>query len=258
MKVVILDKRVHRNLLLFRHLIHRNAEKMNRFFRRAKKTYLAYVNCKTGEMRFEDSGKKSSMSKEWKPIVIQLRPSEGGGAFEVEAPDTLGEFPCQDFSKEAYALFTKTMHILNQIAYDPKHKKNPFFILRQVAHVDFVFSEEEEGRRNFVHEAWHNVDRLEAEHLLKREKPGTYLFRKDEFAKNLEDSFNEEVTDPISCITLSYRDFEDKICEKTLVFKAGKWLFYNDDVDLKEECFDTVKELLATMEEQLNAPLLAE
>ncbi|MDN3506330.1 MAG: SH2 domain-containing protein [Simkaniaceae bacterium] len=255
MKIVILDKKVHRNLQLFRHLIHRNAEKMHRFFRRAQKTYQAYVNCKTGEMRFEE---KKKLSDDWKPILIQLRPSEEGGAFEVETPDAKEVFPCEDFSKEAYALFTKTMHILNQIAYDPKHRKNPFFILRQVAHVDFVFSEDEEGRRNFVHEAWHNVDRSEAEFLLKRAKPGTYLFRKDEFAKNLEDRFNEEVTDPITCITLCFRDFDDKICEKTLVFRDEKWQFYNDDIALKQESFDTVKELLATMQDRLSDPLFVD
>ncbi|NGX59492.1 MAG: hypothetical protein KR126chlam3_00644 [Chlamydiae bacterium] len=257
MKVVVLDKRVHRNLALFRHLIHRQAEKMNRFFRRAKKSYRAYVNCKTGEWYFGDF-KKKKLTEEWKPIVIQLRPNTEGGAFEVISPENEEVFPCKDFSPEAYALFTKTLHILNQIAYDPKHGKNPFWVLRQVAHVDFILSEEEEGRRNLIHEAWHRVNREEAESLLKDAPPGTYLFREDEFAEVLEDQLNENLDEPIKCITLSYRDRKEKICEKTLVFKEGKWQFYDDDVALSGESFDTVKELLDSLGDNLGSPLLAD
>ncbi|NGX47747.1 MAG: hypothetical protein K1000chlam3_01130 [Chlamydiae bacterium] len=257
MKVVILDRRVHRNLALFRHLILRRAEKMNRFFQKAKKSYQGYVNCKTGELRFAELEKKKVFSEEWKSIVIQLRPNDEEGAFEVLSPESEEVFEYQDFSKEAYALFTKTMHILNQIAYDPKQGKNPFWILRQVAHVDFILSEEEEGRRNLIHEAFYNINRRKAEYLLKERSPGTYLFRKDEFAQLLENQLNEDLPEPIHCITLTYRDWEEKISEKTLVFKEGKWQFYNDDIELSGESFDTVKELLSTMGKELGSPLLA-
>jgi hypothetical protein len=255
MKVVVLDKRVRQNLVLFRHLIHRNAEKMSRFFKKAKKTYNAFVNCQTGEMRFSET--EMTKGKDWAPIVIQLRPNAEGGAFEVITPEGEESFVCERFSKEAYALFTKTIHILNQIAFDPKHRKNPFFILRQIAHVDFVLSEEEEGQRNLIHEAWHNVNRVEAEQLLKREKPGTYLFRKDEFAQELEDRFNEESEDPITCITLTWWDLKGRVIDKTLIYRDGNWQFYHDDIWLGGQTFGTVKELLASMSNRLSDPLLA-
>lgn len=258
MKVVIFDKRVHKNLALFRHLIHRQAEKPNRFYQVAKKTYKAFVNCNTGEMRFEDLDKKRSYPKgEWKPILIQLRPSEEG-AFEIISPENAEAFGCEDLKEEAYVLLTKTIHILNQLAYDPKQGKNPFWVLRHIAHVDFVLSEEEEGQRNLVHDAWHNIDREYAEYLLKWTEPGTYLLRKDEFAQILEDCLNETLPDPVTCITLTYRDWKEKISEKTLIFKDQKWLFYNNDPDLTGPNFDTVKELLATMEKELKRPLLAD
>lgn len=257
MKIVILDRKVHQNLALFRHLIHRQAERMRKFFRVAKKSYRAFVNCKTGELQFADLIDKKELSKDWKPIIIQLRPNREG-AFEVVTPGNNASFDCSDFTKEGYTLFSKTLNILNQVAFHPKQSKNPFWILRQVAHIDFILSEEEEGRRNLIHEAWHNVDRSHAEYMLKDRRPGTYLFRKDEFAVILEDQLNEDLTDPVICITLTYRDWEDKISEKTLILWKGKWSFYNDDVELNEPSFDTVQELLATMKDELSSPLFSE
>lgn len=257
MKIVILDKKVHQNLALFRHLIHRQAEKRRNFFRVAQKSYQAYVNCKTGELQFAELMERKKLSKEWKPIIIQLRPNREG-AFEVVAPDNETAFDYSEFSKEGYDLFSKTMNILNQVSFAPKHRRNPFWILRQVAHIDFLLSEEEEGRRNLIHEAWHDVDRAEAEHLLKGRRPGTYLFRKDEFATLLEDQLNEDLSKPVVCITLTFRDWENKITEKTLIFWKGKWSFYNDNVELTEPSFDTVQALLATMGAELSGPLFSE
>lgn len=258
MKVIILDKRVRRNLELFRHLIHRQAEKSNRFFQVAKKTYNAFVNCNTGQLRFTDLEKtKIPPSKEWKPILIQLRPNDEG-AFEIVSGDNNEVFDCNQISPEAYELLTKTIHILNQLSYDPKQGKNPFWILRHISHLEFVLSEEEEGQRNLIHDAWHNANREEAEYLLQNHSPGTYLFRKDEFAQILEDTLNQEAVEPVVCITLTYRDWEDKICDKTLVYQDARWQFYNDDPDLCGARYDNVKDLINTMRDQLKGPLLAQ
>lgn len=257
MKVVVFDRRVHQNLALFRHLLHRQAEKKSRFFKKAKKTYSAFVNCQTGEMAFAELDKDRELSEDWKSFTIKLKPTNEG-AFEVLGSDGNEHFECKDLSEEAYRLFTKTMHILNQIAYDPKKGKNPFWVLRQVAHVDFILSEEEEGERNLIHRAYHNVDRVKAESLLKGRAPGTYLFRKGEFAELLEDELNRELSEPVVCITLTYRDWEEKIAEKTLVFDKGKWSFFNDDVELGGESYSTVKELLSLMGKELGSPLLVD
>lgn len=257
MKVIILDKRVKRNLELFRHLIHRQAEKSNRFFQVAKKSYNAFINRKTGELKFAElDRKKTPLGDEWKPIVIQLRPNEEG-AFEVLSAESSEVFDCSQISKEAYALLSKTIHILNQLSYDPKQGKNPFWILRQISHLEFLLSEEEEGQRNLIHDAWHNINREEAEYLLETRTPGTYLFRKDEFAKLLEDTLNEESAEPVVCITLTYRDWDDKICDRTLVNQDGRWQFYNDDPGLCGARYDNVKDLLNTIRDQISEPLLA-
>ena len=256
MKIVIFDKRVRRNLALFKHLIHRQAEKTKHYFQVAKKSYRALINCETGELLFSDLSKKKPEGEHWKPIVIQLRP-DGKGAFEVYAEGNTESFDCKALQTEAYKALSKTIHILNQISYDPKQGKNPFWILRHVAHLDFYVTHEDEVERNLVHEAWHQVDRVHAEHLLAGESLGTYLFRKDEFAQILEDKLNETREEPVICITLTFRDWEEKISERTLVFSGDRWVVYEDDTSLSGKSFGSVRELFESMANQLTKPLLA-
>ena len=256
MKIMVLDKLVRHNLTLFKHLIHRQAEKTERYFQVARKAYQAYVNTRTGELRFADLEKDISASSEWYPIIIQLRPDEEG-AFEVLQSEGESAFDCTRLEPRAYALLTKTMHILNQLSYDPKHGKNPFWILRHVAHIEFLLSEEEEGERNLIHDAWYSCDREGAECLLRDMAPGIYLFRKDEFASLLEDSINENRAKPVTCLTLTFRDWEEKICEKTLVYCEEKWMFFNDDLTLRGIRYNSVMELLDSLGSRLSRPLWA-
>lgn len=256
MKIAILDKRVRRNIALFKHLIERQAEKRKRLFQLEKKAYPAYIHRKTGELRFSQLEKKDFPKEEWKPIIIQLRPEEEG-AFEVIVGDHEEYFDCDQLAPDAYCLLSKTLHILNQLSYDPKQGKNPIWVLRQLTNLDFEMTEEEEGRRSLIYEAWHNVNRLQAEHLLSGMPIGTYLFRKDEFSKNLEERLNEDFSVPILCITLTYSEWNKKISEKTLVFKDEMWLFYNNDPELAGLSYNTVKELLETMGDLLSQPLFS-
>jgi len=256
MKIMIMDKLVRHNLTLFKHLIHRQAEKTERYFQVARKAYQAFINIHTGELRFADLEKKFAASSDWLPIVIQLRPDDEG-AFEVLQSEKESSFDCSKLEPRAYALLTKTIHILNQLSFDPKQGKNPFWILRHVAHIDFLLSAEEEGERNLIHNAWHSCNRQEAEYLLRDMAPGTYLFRKDEYASLLEDSINESRAKPVTCLTLTFRDWGEKICDKTLIYCEEKWMFYNDDLKLRGTRYESVKELLSTLGERLIRPLLA-
>lgn len=258
MKVAILDQKVRRNIAFFKHLIKMQAEKKTRFFQASKKAYKGYLNCKTGDLRFSELVTEKFNSKEWKPITIQLHPIEGEGAFEVVASEDDQCFDCASLEPIAYAVLTKTLHILNQLTYDPKQGKNPFWILRQVAQLDFEITEEEEGRKNLVHEAWHNIDRLRAETLLKRMPVGTYLFRKGEFTELLEENLNRASLKPISCFVLTYKEENQKISEKILVYMDGSWLFYNDDTSLSCPSFPTVEALLQTLGDTLSKPLLSD
>ena len=131
MRVAVLDKKVRCNIALFKHLINQQAVKQKeRFYQLAGKTYRAFLHCKSGELCFPDLEKKQSFSKEqWKPILIELKPSKGEGAFSVKAVEEQGAFSCKELDPSAYIVLTKTLHILNQLCYDPKQEENPFWIL---------------------------------------------------------------------------------------------------------------------------------
>lgn len=256
MKVAILDRQVRQNIALFQHLVEHEAKKRERFFQVAKKAFRTYIHRKTGEMQFPEMEKGDYPTSEWKAILIQLKP-EKEGAFEVVDDTHRDHFELNELDTRAYFLLTKTLHILNQLSYDPKKGKNPFWVLRQVADLECMITEEEEGRRNIVHEAWHNVDRAEAEYLLSGSPVGTYLFRKDEYAHYLEEMLTEEHNAPVICISLTYNGWEGKVCEKVLVFIHGKWQIFRDNPDLQEEMFPNVEALLATLENELKSPLYA-
>jgi len=257
MKVVILNKTVRRNLELFRQLVHRQGQKRAQLLKGIEKGYQVFINCKTGELCFPGLKSGDFPAGEWEKVIIQLHPTEEG-AFEVVDENGSKVFDLSHLNTDAYNLFSKTINTLNQIAYDPTHKhaRDSFWILRQFANIDFVLSDQDEGVRNLVHDAWYSVDRIEAEQLLHGKKYGTYLFRKDIFAQELEDSLNEGSTSPVTCVTLTFTEKDDKIGEKTMVYREGKWLFYDDDPTLSSTGFDTVKELLDNKAKMLQQPLL--
>lgn len=254
MKIVILDKNVRRNIEMFRQLVHRQGQKKKELLQSIEKGYKAYINRKTGELRFAELQKGQYPAEEWEAIIIKLHPDKEG-AFEVTGAHGENSFDLSHFEAIARALLIHTFRTLNELAYHPRHARDAFWIMRQIAAIDFVLSDQEEGERNLVHDAWYNVDRLGAEKLLSGKQFGTYLFRKDEFAKDLEDSINEASASPVTCITLTYTDKDQKICEKTLVYKAGKWLFYDDDPTLTGSGYETVKELLDNKARMLQEPL---
>jgi len=257
MKVAILDKKVRRNIALFKHLVdHQAVQEKARFYQLAGKAYKAFLNCKSGELRFFDLEKQDLPKGEWKSIQILFQPSKGEGAFSVSSEEK-GSFSCEELNPGAYALFTKTLHILNQICYDPKQEGNPFWVLRQITDLDFELTKEEEGKQNLLQEAWHDINREEAEKLLQKHPMGTYLFRKGQFAQSLELVLNRNFPVPIRCFTLTLSDWGGRISERTLIWKDEQWLFYNDDPTLSGPAFGTTQELLATLGDQLQKPLFA-
>lgn len=256
MKIAILDKVVRNNIALFQHLIKRFLKKRKLQYLTAKKAYKAFLNCKTGQLKFADLEEIKQLSNEWKPVIIQLHSIENEeGVFEVVAVKDPKEFPYKDLNAEAHMRLARTIHILNQISFDPKRGKNLDLILRRIAQLSFEFIELEEHQKNIIYEAWHNVDRIEAENLLKNSSVGTYLFRKDIFAQTLEEELNKKFSEPVICITLTFKELEEKVSDKTLVYKNGIWLIYNDDPTLEGRVFSTVKDIISIMK-NVKKPLL--
>lgn len=255
MKVAVLDQKVRRNIELFKHLLLHQAKKSKKYVQTAKMTYKAFIHRVTGELQFFDLEKQELPKEAWKGILIQLRPVEGEGAFEVVDLEDKNSFNCAQLDHKAYVILTKTLHILNQLSYDPKQGRNPLWVLRQVSLLEFEMTEEEEGRKNLIQDAWYEINRLQAEILLKRWPAGTYLFRKGEFAEALEENLNLVFPIPITCLTLTYCSGRNGICERIIVYKNGGWMFYNDDLTLSAPTYPTIEALLKTMGEKLAQPL---
>lgn len=103
------------------------------------------------------------------------------------------------------------------------------------------------------------IDHLEAEHLLRQEKPGTYLIRKgDWITQNMEELLAKENHTALHCYVITIKEKENAIKELMLVQMRKGWILYDDNPDLSPESyriFSTVHELLASLKEQAKYPL---
>lgn len=229
MKVTVVDPKVRHNIALFQHLMRRQLEKRCQFKELLERTYRAYVNCETGEWLFHDGGEG------WKAIDLFF--SEKDGEFELKEPESDQSFDCRAINAKALKVIGDTLKTLGGIC-GPK-SKNAEQKLRCLVELEMELP---------IHEAWHDVDRMRAEDLLSTAPIGTYLFRKGEFAAKLEEELNESRELPVACILITYRDWEEKIGEKTIVYRDGAWLFYDDDPKLEGESYPSLDELLGSQE----------
>lgn len=99
----------------------------------------------------------------------------------------------------------------------------------------------------FIASFYPDLDRVQAENILKKEPGGVYLFRCDFFAQILQDELTREQKQPISCCTLTITREEGGVEEYTLVFKEGALQIYSDAPCLDGCNFTTLEELLACL-----------
>jgi hypothetical protein len=93
--------------------------------------------------------------------------------------------------------------------------------------------------------------------MLLNTTPGTYLFRKDGFSGVMEEILSLAKKSWIRCFTLIYLDLERQVRDKTIVTWKEYWLFYNDDLTLSENYFESLEQLLSSLEAVLKRPLPA-
>ena len=209
----------------------------------AKKTLNVYINCTTGELAFEIN----DSPKQWKPVLLKWD-EKGAAALEVEEAQEEKGFYCGDLQPEAMRRLADTIHTLNRLAFYPKHKTRPH---DAIAALEIVQSE----GFSVIEQAWHDVNREEAERLLTGQRVGTYLFRRGEFAQLLERNLRQISPEPLRLITLTFNEWDGKISERIIVCKDREWFFYDDDPSLKTVCYLTLEVLLETMGKRLRFPL---
>ncbi len=169
----------------------------------------------------------------------QVHIISGGEPFNMDEMDSKGR---QVFSETCNYL-TAAMKELREI--------------HEFAHIEFEPSIQEIVQRDLLQDAWHAVERQEAELMLLNTSPGTYLFRKDRFAGVMEEIISSAKKSRIRCFTLSYLDPTKQVREKTIVSWKNHWLFYDDDPTLSGNYFENLEHLLSSMGTALQRPLPA-
>jgi len=243
-KLHIQSESVRRNIELFKQVesrVRQNAEGER------LKGYHIFINRINGLLRFSQSeGFKQS---EWKHVLIVIDlEAHTAEAFEGDTHDRL--FNQSDFSPVALRVVAETMRVMQQIASEIRDVK-------ELAYLEFEPTLASAAARDIVHEAWHEASRVEAEKILSRHAPGTYLFRKDEYAAVLEHELIVSLHAPVKCLTLTYLDAGKIVRDKTIVRYGEQWLVYDDDPTLSGQAYKTMNDLLGTLQRELTKPLAA-
>jgi len=235
-KVKIQNEAVRRNIALFQQIVRHSVAK--------QAAYRAYVNLKTGSLRFSEAS-----GEEWKVVTLHLDlEAHKIEVFEAD-PRIQGEFDRTRFLPAAYRIFSETVHALQQLL-------RIIRTFHEMAEVEIEPPSRSSEVRDFIHEAWHQVDRMGAEFLLLKRSPGTYLFRKDEYAAILEQELTEALHTPVKCVTLSYVDDKPSVHDQTVVLHEQRWMFYDDDPSLGGSHYETISDLLEALGSRLSKPLL--
>ncbi len=253
MKLKIEDATVRRNIEIFKFILRRALQNA-----RGDKSvvYKGYIHCKQGEIRFVDTAILESL--DWQPILFRFVPSSEGSYdvfCEAEGLEKENALLAR-LEPQAFSVLKQTLKTMQAIAlFLPKHK-DFFTTLKAFTQMDFDASLETIISGDLIHEAWHQLDRFDVELFLQNFPEGSFVFRKDFYAEILEKALSESHSKEIKCITLSFLDRKNKVCDLTLVHKEGGWQFYDDDPCLLGAIYPSASLLLEQKKEVLKTPIL--
>jgi len=212
-------------------LIRHNLELLKDLLARTKKGIAkAWIETKTGEIEKKAPAKK----KHWVAVHIRAHVGPHGSSLMISEETSEKLFHFEEWTPEARRVVLETVQAANDALFAKRKKHSDREVIRQ---------------------AWHDVDRVGAEDLLKGHAPGTYIFRKDDFADVLETSLHSRFGKSPHCVTLTYVDKTGIVRDKTLVFKNSHVQVYNDDPQLLEPRFETVEEAMFSIDPMIASPL---
>lgn len=258
MQIKIEDETIRQNIEFFLEILRRAQRKKDqRVLEEAD--YRACVNRATGKLFFEESSVKgdSLEQQEWKPILIhyEFDSREGELLFEIdEAEHQHALFKTDDLSPLACRIMFQTLKVLNELCHRLKGPSDPESKISVLTRLK-IDTGLPHPDRNLIISAWHQVDRFGAEDLLWNRPVGTYLFRKDEYAKILEFQLAQQLGKKIKCVTLTLREPDSKIAEFTLVHHEHYWQVYDDDPSLEQKNYSNINDLIKSFTPQLKYPL---
>jgi hypothetical protein len=246
MHITVKNSVVKHNLELLKILLHRAKENQCK----------AWIEISTGELRSK-LPLHGNDKKEWRPIQLKLTTDSKKVLVVVEDCATSDQlFDFKGWSARAQHVLLDTIQTINaRLMRLPAGKfEEDFFESFVSAQISLISKSKDEER--IIDEAWHPLNRNEAEKVLEKEPKGTYLFRKDEYTVLLEQElfvrFNETVH---YCITLTYLDEGGIVHDKTLVQRNGYLVIFNDNPNLQEPHFPSTESIIKNIHPSLNRPL---
>jgi hypothetical protein len=211
--------------------------------------YKAFLNRKSGKIVFLESHKEQTdlSGHDWKPICIvySFDPLvESFHAIAYESDHQEEGFALTDLAPSAVTAIKGTIHILNKLSSLVKGPGSDAVTkIKAICKLQIDVGSVEEGK-NIVVAAWHTLDRIGAEKLLKNMPVGTYFFREDGFAKILSQQLTEELGKEVCCITLTVLELNQKVADYTLVHIDHLWRLYDDALFCDVRGFSKVEDLL--------------
>ncbi len=256
MQVRIENERVRKNVELFLHILNMLiiAETGKPLH---KRVYKAYINRINGDVLFSEllPDPPNLETKEWKIIQLQCGPHEGKISFEVlEGEGNQRSFQCEELAPLAYQTVAETIQTLNQCAELGMKAKN---LDEQLVNLSQLCIEPAAlmAPYDFIQAAWHSVDRMAAEEILFKHPYGSFLFRKDEYARWLEEMLADKHQKPVKCFTLTLIEPEKRVSDITIVFIQGRCLVYNSDPTLEGKTYPHLHALLQSLKERCKYPI---
>lgn len=215
-------------------------------------TFSAFVHSRSGQMIFDEEKIPSQDKSLFKTLSVRL-------FMETVLSHRLCiESLCEkDFlDTEAHYVLTETIKTLQAIARMLTKTQSVSSLLQELSLAHLEQKTCKSPSEDVIHLAWHQVCRKGAEKLLKLAEVGTFIFRKDPYATILENELSRAHCSDVKCVTLSYKDFKQGVCEYTLVKTALGWMIYTGDPSLDEPVFPDIDTFLQNMKGILKSPFV--
>jgi len=235
----IQNETVRMNIALIIDTIRHQRKLPQRGKEQQQKTLEFTIDLKTGALRTTAEGKAIEIHLDLRQHQVRVTERQDARQFNLKEMDPKGR-----------KVLSETCHYL-QAALMQIHDIHEF------SHVEFEPSVQEIIGRDLLQEAWHAVEREDAELMLLNTTPGTYLFRKDHFASVMEEIISAAKKSRVRCFTVSYLDPVGQVRDRTIVTWKDHWLFYDDDPTLSGHYFESLEHLLSSMGTVLKRPLPA-
>lgn len=260
MTITLQNETIRKNVEIFKIILkkatqlHGNSSQVDK----STQSVLVFLHRARGEIRFFDNYAEPLNPSEWSCIRFHFSPSSiSQESFSLNISNVNEKhFSWKDLEPEAFFNLKETIKTMQFISrFLPRLKSFPLILKEfSLTNLDALLSRF--PGQDIVHEAWHDLNRKECEQLLLRHSPGTYLFRKDEFASILEEELSSTHKQKMMCITLSYVSSIKKISDLTLVNTKDGWSIYDGSPNLEEPTYPTIDSLIDSMKGVLHTPFI--